>query len=89
VTAIPTWNIQCGPGRDVTVDLARIASVARGSGPHPPSAGLFERGQWPMGGHSRDCLAVTPDVAKRIAAIEMNAATDASDRQPLRLALRE
>jgi len=40
-----------------------------------------------MGGRSRDCFAVTPDVARRIAAIEMNAATDASDHQPLRLAL--
>jgi hypothetical protein len=82
VTAIPTWNIQCGPGRDVTVDLARIASVARGNEPHPPSTGLFERGHWPMGGHSRDCFAVMPDAARCFAAIEMDAATGSSDQPP-------
>lgn len=53
--------------------------------PHPPSTGLFDRVQWPMGGHCRDYFAVTADVAARITAIEMDAATDASDHQPLRL----
>jgi endonuclease/exonuclease/phosphatase family metal-dependent hydrolase len=53
--------------------------------PHPSSTGLFDRVQWPMGGHCRDYFAVTADVAARITAIEMDAATDASDHQPLRL----
>jgi endonuclease/exonuclease/phosphatase family metal-dependent hydrolase len=57
--------------------------------PDPPSTGLFDRAQWPMGGHCRDYFAVTADVAARIAAIEMDAATDASDHQPLRLQLRD
>jgi endonuclease/exonuclease/phosphatase family metal-dependent hydrolase len=57
--------------------------------PHPPSTGLHDRVQWPMGGHCRDYFAVTADVAQRIMAIEMDAATDASDHQPLRLALRD
>jgi len=63
--------------------------VARGNEPHPPSTGLFDRRQWPMGGHCRDYFAVTPQVARRIAAIEMDAASDASDHQPVRLALRD
>lgn len=57
--------------------------------PDPPTTGLFDRKQWPMGGHCRDYFAVTADVARRIAAIEVDVATDASDHQPLRLALRD
>lgn len=54
----------------------------------PPTTGLFDRKQWPMGGHCRDYFAVTADVVARIAAIEVDLATDASDHQPLRLVLR-
>jgi endonuclease/exonuclease/phosphatase family metal-dependent hydrolase len=57
--------------------------------PHPPSTGLFDREQWTMGGHCRDYFAVTADVAARIAAVEANLATDASDHQPLRLLVRD
>ena len=61
--------------------------AARGNEPHPSSTGLFDRRQWPMGGHCRDYFAVTDDVAARITSVEMDAATDASDHQPLRLVL--
>jgi endonuclease/exonuclease/phosphatase family metal-dependent hydrolase len=59
-----------------------------GGEPHPSTTGLFDRKQWPMGGHCRDYFAVTADVARRIVAIEADLATDASDHQPLRLELR-
>jgi endonuclease/exonuclease/phosphatase family metal-dependent hydrolase len=62
---------------------------ARPGEPHPPSTGLFDRKQWPMGGHCRDYFAVTPEVARRIAAVEVDVVTDASDHQPLRLVLRD
>jgi endonuclease/exonuclease/phosphatase family metal-dependent hydrolase len=61
---------------------------ARGDEPHPPTTGLFAREQWPMGGHCRDYFAVTPDVAARIASIECETASDASDHQAVRLVLR-
>jgi endonuclease/exonuclease/phosphatase family metal-dependent hydrolase len=63
--------------------------VARGEEPHPPSTGLFDRRQWPTGGHCRDYFAVTADVAQRVVSVDMDAATDASDHQPLRLTLRD
>lgn len=63
--------------------------VARAGQPHPPSTGLFDRRQWPIGGHCRDYFAVTADVAGRIESIEIDVETDASDHQPLRLALRD
>ena len=62
---------------------------ARPGEPHPPTTGLFDRNQWPMGGHCRDYFAVTSDVAQRIAAIEADLATDASDHQPVTLELRD
>ena len=62
---------------------------ARPSDPHPLTTGVFDRRQWPMGGHCRDYFALTPDVARRIASIEVDLATDASDHQPLRLVLRD
>jgi len=55
--------------------------------PHPPTTGLHDRKQWPMGGHCRDYFAVTADLAARVRSIEMDAATDASDHQPLRLVI--
>jgi endonuclease/exonuclease/phosphatase family metal-dependent hydrolase len=55
----------------------------------PLTTGLHDRVQWPMGGHCRDYFAVTPDLAPHIRSIEMDAATDASDHQPLRLVLHE
>jgi endonuclease/exonuclease/phosphatase family metal-dependent hydrolase len=60
----------------------------RGDEPHPPTTGLFAREQWPMGGHCRDYFAVTPAVAARIASLECELTTDASDHQPVRLELR-
>ena len=62
--------------------------TARPGEPDPPTTGLFDHVQWPKGGHCRDYFALTPDVARRVACIDMDAATDASDHQPLRLVLR-
>lgn len=62
--------------------------AARPGEPDPLTTGLFDKVQWPKGGHCRDYFALTADVARRIASIGMDAATDASDHQPLRLVLR-
>ena len=62
--------------------------AARPGESDPPTTGLFDCVQWPKGGHCRDYFALTPDVALRVASIDMDAATDASDHQPLRLELR-
>lgn len=53
----------------------------------PETTGLHDRVQWPMGGHCRDYFAVTADLQPRLRSVEMDAATDASDHQPLRLTL--
>jgi len=61
---------------------------ARPHEPHPPTTGLHDREQWPMGGHCRDYFAVAPELAVRIDAIDCETASDASDHQALGLALR-
>lgn len=72
--------------RPPLVDAWRRAHPGK---PHAPTTGVFDRKQWPMGGHCRDYFALTPDVAVRVAALDVDLATDASDHQPLRLVLRD
>ena len=61
-----------------------------GDKPHPLSTGLYDKEQWgATGPHCRDYFAVSPDVARRIASVEMDDRTDASDHQPLRLVIED
>lgn len=69
--------------------LADAWPQLRGTEPHPPSTGLHDRRQWPMGGHCRDYFAVSADGAPRLVDLAIDIATDASDHQPLRLTLRD
>ncbi len=55
--------------------------------PHPPSTGLYDRRQWTAGPHCRDYFAVTEDLARKLVSLDMDERSDASDHQPLRLAL--
>lgn len=97
--ARPASLVLCGdfnlqPGDDEYAGLFALPlldawNVIHEGKPHPPTTGLYDRVQWPMGGHCRDYFAVTQDVAARIASFEMDTATDASDHQPLRLVLRD
>jgi endonuclease/exonuclease/phosphatase family metal-dependent hydrolase len=66
------------------VDAWRICHGAR---PHAPTTGVFDRQQWPEGPHCRDYFFLSANLSDRIAAIDVNLATDASDHQPLSLAL--
>lgn len=72
----------------VNDDAARFYdawTVHRGDVPHDPTCGIFDHEQWPEGPHCRDFLFLTADVAARVTSIEVNAETDASDHQPVRL----
>lgn len=76
-----------GPFDDGTPALVDAWRVVHGGTPHPPTCGLFDRAQWPNGGHCRDYFAITPDVGQRLAAVEADLKTDASDHQPFRLVI--
>ena len=58
-----------------------------GARPHDPTCGVHDRRQWPQGGHARDFFFVSGRLAPRLRALAVDTATDASDHQPLLLAL--
>lgn len=72
---------------DGTPPLVDAWRALHGTRPHDPTCGIFDREQWPQGPHCRDFFLLTPDIVERIEALEVNRETDASDHQPLRLAL--
>lgn len=55
--------------------------------PHPMTVGVHDRVQWPDGPRSFDHFLVTEDLAGRLLAMEVDAATDHSDHQPVWLQL--
>jgi endonuclease/exonuclease/phosphatase family metal-dependent hydrolase len=57
--------------------------------PHPVTAGVFDKEQWPKGATPIDFFMVTEDLVPRLDALEVNGRTDASDHQPLKLLLRD
>lgn len=67
--------------------IADAWRVFRKGEKHPPTIGLHDRVQWPAGAYCCDYFALSADLAPRIRSIESDAATDASDHQPLRLSL--
>jgi endonuclease/exonuclease/phosphatase family metal-dependent hydrolase len=63
--------------------------LVHGDAPHAPTCGIGDREQWPQGPHCRDFCFVTPELAGRVADVQVNSETLASDHQPLKLSLRE
>lgn len=52
---------------------------------HEPTCGVHDRQLWPQGPHCRDFFFVTGACVDRVRAVRIDAATDASDHQPLLL----
>jgi endonuclease/exonuclease/phosphatase family metal-dependent hydrolase len=61
--------------------------VAHGPAPHPPTTGVADLTQWPQGPHCRDYIFVTENLSDRVAAVNVDVETTASDHQPLALEL--
>lgn len=55
--------------------------------PHDPTCGIHDREQWKQGAHARDFFFVSAGLAPRVAAVEVDTETAASDHQPVRLVL--
>lgn len=56
---------------------------------HPPTLGVHDKEQWPGPAFACDFIFVTEDLAVRVEDVVVNEATDASDHQPVLLALRD
>ncbi|AKJ30215.1 endonuclease/exonuclease/phosphatase family protein [Caldimonas brevitalea] len=55
--------------------------------PHAPTLGLYDHAQWPQGPQCFDFFLVSEDLLPRLIAIEVDAQTQHSDHQPVRLRL--
>jgi len=60
-------------------------NTAYPDGMHAPTCGVHDRQLWPQGPHCRDFFFVAGACVDRIRAVRTDAATDASDHQPLLL----
>ncbi|WP_230530196.1 endonuclease/exonuclease/phosphatase family protein [Microvirga roseola] len=58
-----------------------------GNIPHAPTAGIADAERWPQGPHCRDYIFVTDNLAGRIAGVQVDVETTASDHQPIALEL--
>jgi endonuclease/exonuclease/phosphatase family metal-dependent hydrolase len=57
--------------------------------PHAPTAGVYDKLQWPGPPFACDFIFVTEDLAQRVEDVVVNGVTDASDHQPVLLLLRD
>lgn len=54
---------------------------------HAPTCGIFDKAQWPQGPHCRDYFLASAAAVPALREIEVDTETDASDHQPIRLAI--
>ncbi len=72
------------PFADSTPALIDAWTVLHPEEEHPATCGVYELIHWPAP-NCRDFIFVTPDVVERARRLDIDAKTDASDHQPLRL----
>ena len=77
----------CRPGLDGAPAFADAWRIRHKETPHAPTCGVHDRKQWPKGPHCRDYFFVTGGLATRVENIEVDAASMASDHQPIILTL--
>jgi len=81
------YRAMAAPFADGTPPLIDAWRHAHRDLPHAPTCGIHDKDQWPQGPHCRDFLFVTPGIAARITAVDVDRKTDASDHQPMLLSL--
>ncbi len=54
---------------------------------HAPTCGIFDHIQWPEGAHCRDFFFASKALSDRVAGVQVDIETDASDHQPLILTI--
>ena len=74
------------PFGDTTPALTDAWTVLHPGEEHPATCGVYEIIHWPAP-NCRDFMFITADVAERARRLDIDAKTDASDHQPLRLML--
>jgi endonuclease/exonuclease/phosphatase family metal-dependent hydrolase len=82
----PSYARLVEPFDNGTQALVDAWTVVHPGKDHPITCGVYELVHW-SGTHCRDFIFITPDLAKRARAMDVDTETAASDHQPLRLVL--
>lgn len=83
----PEYRRMTAPFADGTPPLLDAWRARHGDRPHAPTCGIFDRDQWPQGGHARDFCFVSAPLALRVKDVVVDTKTNASDHQPVLLVL--
>jgi endonuclease/exonuclease/phosphatase family metal-dependent hydrolase len=82
------------PKRLATAPFAREPAlhdaweIAHGATPQPPTFGVYDRADWTEPAYACDFMLISEPLKPRVLRLEINSATQASDHQPMLLALR-
>jgi len=82
----PAYARLLQPFDDTTPAFVDAWNVVHPGVVHPATCGIYELIHWPAP-NCRDFMFITTDLAERARALDIDAETDASDHQPLRLLL--
>ena len=77
----------CAPFDDATPPYRDAWQIAHAGRPHEPTVGLYDKAQWPGAPFTFDFIFVSEDLAPRVHDVRVDAASDASDHQPVLLEL--
>jgi endonuclease/exonuclease/phosphatase family metal-dependent hydrolase len=83
----PEYRAMLSAGSEIRLALADAWVHCHGPGSHRPTCGVHDHEQWTQGPHCRDFFFITQDLLPRVAAVDVDELTDASDHQPVRLTL--
>lgn len=83
----PAYARMTAPFADGTPALRDAWRLTHGGKPHDPTCGIYDHDQWPQGAHARDFFFVSDALAPRVKDVVVDTKTNASDHQPLLLAL--
>ena len=82
------YNILTSPQKVTEYDYLDAWRVIKGQELHAPTCGIYDRNQWPQGGHCRDFFFISKDLVSIARDIEVQQETNASDHQPIVLHLK-
>jgi endonuclease/exonuclease/phosphatase family metal-dependent hydrolase len=83
----PDYAAMLAPFGDGVPEFRDAWTIAHPGEPHAPTCGVHDAAQWRNGPNCRDFFFVTEDLAGHVRRLEVDAATDASDHQPVLLEL--
>jgi endonuclease/exonuclease/phosphatase family metal-dependent hydrolase len=83
------YNMLTAPLKATVNNYLDAWRVIKGQELHAPTCGIYDRIQWPQGGHCRDFFFLSKDLSTIAKDIQVQQKTNASDHQPIFLRLKD